>query len=446
MPIFAGNRKSKATDQHDFKPILAEIQERPPNPAGRMFLWVLMAFLIIVGLGLFLIEVDVVVSARGKIIPAGDVKTLQPFETGVVSGIHVKEGDYVAKGATLVEIDPALDTADLEGKEKNLRFSRAAMHRIDAVLAEKPFRPDGETEPELAQAQRRLYETQRAVYRSMLGEKEKALREAEATLKGVKEEHSRLEGVHRIVSEEEKRQQSLVAIGALAENRYREKMKERLQTEKELEQKRGQVEEITWRVQRVRDEMETYRNTFREKLLTELSGNIQGRNTLESEVNGIHFRKQKRQITAPVNGTVHQLHVKTVGGVVTPAQPLVSLVPENTPIVANILVVNRDIGYVRQGQECIVKVDTYDFQKHGTVEGRVETVSPFNVENKENTSDGYPVFVNLAAMELKTKDGSVFPLRPGMAVTTEINVGKRRVIEFFLFPIIKYLDEGLKVR
>jgi hemolysin D len=446
MPIFAGNRKSKATDQHDFKPILAEIQERPPNPAGRMFLWVLMAFLIIVGLGLFLIEVDVVVSARGKIIPAGDVKTLQPFETGVVSGIHVKEGDYVAKGATLVEIDPALDTADLEGKEKNLRFSRAAMHRIDAVLAERPFRPDGETEPELAQAQRRLYETQRAVYRSTLGEKEKALREAEATLKGVKEEHSRLEGVHRIVSEEEKRQQSLVAIGALAENRYREKMKERLQTEKELEQKRGQVEEITWRVQRVRDEMETYRNTFREKLLTELSGNIQGRNTLESEVNGIHFRKQKRQITAPVNGTVHQLHVKTVGGVVTPAQPLVSLVPENTPIVANILVVNRDIGYVRQGQECIVKVDTYDFQKHGTVEGRVETVSPFNVENKENTSDGYPVFVNLAAMELKTKDGSVFPLRPGMAVTTEINVGKRRVIEFFLFPIIKYLDEGLKVR
>jgi len=107
-------------------------------------------------------------------------------------------------------------------------------------------------------------------------------------------------------------------------------------------------------------------------------------------VNSIHFRKQKRQIAAPVNGTVHQLHVKTVGGVVTPAQPVVSIVPENTPIVANILVVNRDIGYVRQGQECIVKVDTYDFQKHGTVEGRVETVSPFNVENKENTSDGYP--------------------------------------------------------
>ncbi len=411
-----------------------------------MFLWVLMAFLVIAGLGLFLIEVDVVVSARGKIIPAGDVKTLQPLETGVVSGIHVKEGDNVAKGATLVEIDPALDTADLEGKEKNLRFSRAASQRINAVLDEQPFRPGGDAEPELAHAQRQLYETQRAVYRSTLNEKEKALREAEATLQGVREERKRLESIHRLVSEEEKRQESLVKIGALAENRYRDKVKERLQTEKELELKGAQVEEGTYRVQRVREEMETFRNSFREKLLAELSGNLQGRNTLESEVNSIHFRKQKRQLTSPVNGTVHQLHVKTVGGVVTPAQPLVSLVPENTPIVANILVVNRDIGYVRQGQECIVKVDTYDFQKHGTVEGRVETVSPFNVENKENTSDGYPVFINLAAMELKTKDGSVFPLRPGMAVTTEINVGKRRVIEFFLFPIIKYLDEGLKVR
>ena len=411
-----------------------------------MFLWVLMAFLVIAGLGLFLIEVDVVVSARGKIIPAGDVKTLQPLETGVVSGIHVKEGDFVARRATLVEIDPALDTADLEGKEKNLRFSRAASQRIDAVLAEQPFRPNGDTEPELAQAQRRLYETQRALYRSTLSEKEKALREAEASLQGLREERKRLESLHRLVSEEEKRQQSLVKIGALAENRYRDKVKERLQTEKELELKGAQVEEGTWKVQRVREEMETFRNSFREKLLAELSGNLQGRNTLESEVNSIHFRKQKRQIAAPVNGTVHQLHVKTVGGVVTPAQPVVSIVPENTPIVANILVVNRDIGYVRQGQECIVKVDTYDFQKHGTVEGRVETVSPFNVENKENTSDGYPVFVNLATMELKTKDGTVFPLRPGMAVTTEINVGKRRVIEFFLFPIIKYLDEGLKVR
>jgi len=446
MPIFAGSRRSKATDPHDFKPILAEIQERPPNPAGRMFLWALMAILVVAGLGLFLVEVDVVVSARGKIVPLGDVKTLQPLETGVVSGIRVKEGDYVAQGATLVEVDPALDTADLEGKEKNLRFSKAAAGRIDAVLAGRPFRPDGDTEPELARAQRGLYEAQRALYRSTLSEKEKALREAEATLQGLREERKGLEGLHRLVSEEEKRQQSLVAIGALAENRWREKVKERLQAEKELELKGAQVEEGTWKVRRVREEIETCRNAFREKLLAELSGNLQGRNTLESEVSGIHFRRQKRMITAPVSGTVHQLHVKTVGGVVTPAQPLVSLVPENAPIVADILVVNRDIGYVRPGQRCVVKVDTYDFQKYGTVEGAVGTVSPFTVENKEKTRDGYPVFVNLSAAELKAKDGAAFPLRPGMAVTTEINVGKRRVIEFFLFPIIRYLDEGLKVR
>ncbi len=433
-------------DQHDFKPILAEIQERPANPAGRMFLCLLMAILVIAVLSLFLVEVDVVVSARGKILPVGDVKMLQPLETGVVSGIHVKEGDYVAKGATLLEIDPSLDTADLEGKEKNLRLSRAAMHRINAVLGQTPFHPGSDAEPEIIHAQTNLYAAQRDLYRSTLGEKEKALQEAESMQRALQEETKRQESLHRIVSEEESRQKALVAIGALAENRYREKIKERLQVEKELEMKRGQVEEISWRVQRVRQEVETFRNSFREKLLSELAGNLQGRTILESEANGIRFRKGKRQIAAPVNGTIHQLHVKTVGGVVTPAQLLLSLVPENTSIVANALVVNRDIGYVRQGQSCIIKVDAYDFQKYGTVEGTVETVSPFNVENKEHSSDGYPVFVNLANLVLTGKDGIVHPLKPGMAVTTEISVGKRRVIEFFLFPIIKYLDEGLKVR
>ena len=98
-----------------------------------MFLWVLMAFLVVAGLGLFLVEVDVVVSARGKIVPLGDVKTLQPLETGVVSGIRVKEGDYVAQGATLVEVDPALDTADLEGKEA-VSADGLSLGRITGIL------------------------------------------------------------------------------------------------------------------------------------------------------------------------------------------------------------------------------------------------------------------------------------------------------------------------
>jgi hemolysin D len=149
------------------------------------------------------------------------------------------------------------------------------------------------------------------------------------------------------------------------------------------------------------------------------------------------------------------LPVKTVGGVVTTAQPIVGVVPENTPLEVNAIVLNKDVGYIKEGQRCIIKVDTYDFQKYGTIEGKLETVNPYSIEGKseeneknvqENEKGGYPVRIKMNAETLKTKNGDIFKVKPGMSVTAEINVGKRRVIEFFLFPIIRYLDEGLKVR
>ena len=116
----------------------------------------------------------------------------------------------------------------------------------------------------------------------------------------------------------------------------------------------------------------------------------------------------------------------------------------------NALVLNKDIGFVQEGQRCVIKVDTYDFQKYGTIEGTVQTVFPFSLEEKdkekENEAGGYPVHVKMNSETLEAKDGAVYRIKPGMSVMAEINVGKRRVIEFFLFPVIKYLDEGLKVR
>lgn len=434
-------------DYNDFKPILAEIEEKPSNPAGRIFLWTIILLMIVIISGLYLVKVDVVVSARGKIIPSGDIKVMQPLETGVVSKIYVKEGDFVKKGDVLIEIDPSLDKADLEGKGKNLRLSMLAIDRIDSVLEDKDFAPQGKNDPpEIIETQRKLYHSQKAVYASTLKEKEKELQETETAIKSLKEEIEKLKSLLSIVSEEEKRQKLLSGIGATAENRYREKMKERLNLERELQAKSGQAEEYTIRTEKIREEIETFKNSFREKLLSELSGNVQGKNTLHAEVSNIKFRQGKKFITSPANGYVHLLLAKTIGGVVTSAQPVVSIVPEKIPLIARSLVFNKDVGFIKTGQKCVIKIDTYDFQKYGTIKGKVETVSPFSIEDKENGVDGYPVHVNMSSEELRTKDGRAYRIKAGMSVTTEINVGKRRVIELFLFPVIKYLDEGLKIR
>jgi hemolysin D len=442
-------------DHHDFKPILAEIEERPPNPLGTIFLWTIISLMVVVLLGLFLVKVDVVVTARGKIIPIGDVKVVQPLETGVVTGIHVKEGDFVKKDALIMEIDPSVDKADLEGKDRNLKFSRLSMERINAVLSHSRFSPSRtDNNTEAISAQMAQYNAQRAVYTSTLQEKEKELKETQSALNSTKDDITNLKHLLVITSEDERRQKALVEIGALAENRYREKMKERVNLEREIAVKTGQVEQTATRLDRIKDEIETFKSSFREKLLSEYSTNMQGKNTLEAEVNTLRFKHGKRFIVAPVTGYVHQLSVKTVGGVVTTAQPVVSLVPENTALIVNATVFNKDIGFVKEGQRAVIKVDTFDFQKYGTIEGLVETISPSSIEEKQNAKDlekggesgSYPVYVKMVSETLETKDGTVYRVKPGMSITAEINVGKRRVIEFFLFPIIRYLDEGLKVR
>lgn len=407
-------------DYHDFKPILAEIEDRPTNPLGTIFLWTIIALMAAVVLGLIFLKIDVVVTARGKIIPIGDVKVIQPLETGIITKIHVKEGDYVRKGEILLEIDPSVDTADLEGKERNLKYSKLSLDRINAVLNGQEFQRKGkEQSSEVMRAQEAHFQAQKNALNSL------------------QEEIAGLDRVLAMTLEDEKRQKALVEIGALAENRYREKVKERMNLERERDSKSGQMEQL------------------RERLLAEYSQNVQGRNSLQAEVSSLKFKQDKRFIVAPVAGYVHLLPVKTVGGVVTTAQPVVGIVPEGTLLEVNAVVLNKDIGYVREGQTCIIKVDTYDFQKYGTVEGKVLVVNPYSMDEKENKektneteneSGGYPIKVQMLAETLKTKNGDVYKVKPGMSVTAEVNVGKRRVIEFFLFPIIRYLDEGLKVR
>lgn len=431
-------------NEHEFKPILAEIQDKPPNPLGRLFLWILLTLMVLVIAWMYFAKVDVVVSARGKVVPDGDLKVLQPFEIGVIRKILVKEGDYVKEGQVLVEIDPTVEVADIQGKERNLFFHKLTNRRVKAILSGKEFlASDVTTESQL---QTNLYRVQKEHLKASLKAKEKEIEEIKKVIYSLKEEISKLNHLMNVVLEEEEKLKALVIAGAVAEAKYREKVKERLNLEREISLKKNQVEEYMLRLERVMHEIDTIKSEFSEKLLVEAGSSLQQENLLTSEITAVKFKKSKRFITSPVNGYVHLIAVKTVGGIITPAQPLISIVPENTPLVVKAFVLNKDIGFIKPDHNVIVKVDTYDFQKYDTLKGKVKIVSPFSVEDREIGVDGYPVYIKLDSSELKTKDGKIYKIKPGMTVLAEINTGKRRVIELILFPFVKYIDEGLKVR
>lgn len=431
-------------DEHEFKPILAEIQDKPPNPLGRWLLWALLMLMIIVIVGVYFIKIDVVVSARGKVIPQGDVKILQPLETGVIKKIMVKEGDYVKEGQVLVEIDPTVEVADIQGKEKNLIFHALTKKRVESLLSGKNFSLSDNTAESLLQEN--LYRAQKKLLQANLRQKEKEIKEVEILIGSLKEEVEKLNRLIDVILEEEKRLKELALAGAVAEARYREKVKERLNLERERDTRKSQIEESMIRLERIKHEIDSIKSGFSEKLLAEAGNSLQQENLLSSEITTVKFKESKRFITSPVTGYIHLISVKTPGGVVTPAQPVISVVPENTSLVVRAVVLNKDAGFVKQGQRTVVKVDTYDFQKYGTLEGEVEVVSPFSIEDREVGIDGYPVYVKLNSTELKTKEGKIYRIKPGMTVLAEINIGKRRVIELFLSPFVKHIDEGLKVR
>ena len=150
------------------------------------------------------------------------------------------------------------------------------------------------------------------------------------------------------------------------------------------------------------------------------------------------------RLTAPVGGTVQQLAVHTVGGVVTPAQPLMVIVPGDNPLEVEAFVANKDIGFVRNDQVAEIKVETFPFTKYGTLPGKVMQVSG-NAIQDEKRGLVYAARVKLEKATLNV-DGKTVNLSPGMAVTVEIKTGKRRVIDYFLSPLLQYGDESLRER
>jgi hemolysin D len=169
-------------------------------------------------------------------------------------------------------------------------------------------------------------------------------------------------------------------------------------------------------------------------------------------------------LTAPVDGVVQQLTIHTVGGVVTPAETLMAVVPAASPLEIEALVANQDVGFVHAGQEAAIKIETFDFTRYGLLHGEVQSVSRDAVEAESALQDpattrapstaatppqvrgsGYTARISLDRAAIRI-DGRMVDLRPGMAATVEINTGTRRVIDYLLSPLLRYSRESLRER
>lgn len=426
----------KSDDSHEFLPIVSEIQEEPLNPLGRTMFWTLITLILFTVLWLFFGKADVVVSARGKIIPDGEIKIIQPLDTGVIKKILVKEGDFVKKGQTLIEIDTSTTQPQLASLKANLDYVNLERERLRSAANGKGMKSRLGIP---AQQQEANYQeeflTQQGLYNSSISDLKNQLQAKQAEIRSLDEEINNFRTQLSINLAKERRMNDVADI--IAKNDLEKVHAENVEY-------RSKIQELNHRKAGLQKEAAYIRSNFKTQNFNELADRDKRATEMEANIEEIEFRKAQQNIVSPVDGYVNTLLIHTTGGVVTPAQKLVSVVPADSPLVVKATVMNKDIGFIKEGMPVLIKVDTFDFQKYGMINGEVKKIAKDSVED-EKLGPVYDVYVTPLNKTLMV-EGRETPISTGMSLTAEIKVNKRRIIEFFIYPMIKYWNQAIQIR
>ena len=423
-------------DAHEFRPLLSEIEEDPGSPLGTLVIWLVLLVFGFFVLWTILGQVDVVVTARGKIIPKGEIKTLQPLNGGVVRQILVKEGDFVQKGQALVVIDPSTTQPSLEANEKTLAHVQLEQARLEAAANRARFQAAQDA------TQMRLYEASVKALQKQMGAKEKQLASIAAQMDAKQVDVKQTQDM--LMVQQDKLNRVVAVRDIVPKDEYEKAKADVMASENKLKSLAFELEQLQEQKRQIIDEKAYLEENFNSTTLNDLSEKEKQVNQLQANIQEASFRNARQTLVTPVDGYVHELFVHTVGGVTTPAQKVVSIVPIHTPLLVRTTVQNRDIGFIKAGMPVALKIDTYDFQKYGTLKGIVAQVDK---DSKDDPKQGPVYTVDITPQQQTLKvDGQWQHLTTGLSLSAEIKTGKRHIIEFFIYPLIQHLDEGMSVR
>jgi len=395
-------------------------------------------------------RIDVVATAIGKIIPNDRTKVIQPMETAVVKAIHVRDGQEVEAGQVLIDLDATTAAADTERLSNEARDSRLEALRAQALLAALANGTPPRLKPLAgADAEHLLAEQSQATgqyqeYQARQLQLQAELNRRRAELETTQDQVVKLEQTAPIARQRAMDYQKLVKENFVSQHGYLEREQARIEQEQDLAASRSKVAETRAALMEAQRQQATLAAETRRQLLDQLNLASQKAASLEQELIKAEQRSRLMRLAAPVAGTVQQLAVTTIGGVVTPAQPLMVVVPKDNVLEVEAMLPNKDIGFVNPGQDAEGKVETFPFTKYGTLHGTVTQVSSDAIQD-EKLGLIYSTRVKLARDTLQVENKTV-RLTPGMAVTVEVKTGTRRVIEYFLSPLLQTTSESLRER
>lgn len=430
----------------EFMPATLEVLDRPPAPFARamlIFIVVFAAFLI--GWSCWA-KMDIVVSGTGVVIPKGKVKVVQPLEPGIVSAIHVRDGQLVKRGDLLISMDNTDSTNDINTLENELSKSELTLLRLRAQLDEDEalFVPPDTADPQTVSLHRRLLE------HSLMGQKERIdtldleIRRCVAERNTLKTNVSRLSQTVPLTREIYNKKTALAERKLISGAELIQAKIEMNDAKSSLLSAKSSLEEVEARLERAKEEKNLATTEYRRDILDLLAKEKNTWKNLKHEQQKAANKQMHLDLKAPADGIVQQLAINTIGGVVTAAQPLLVIVPVDSGLEIEAKILNKDIGFIAREQEVSVKVSAYPFTRYGDLKGSIEWVARDAVIDQD-LGPSYPIRVNINEYSLPNIiNGRQGILSPGMTVTTDIKVGRRRLIHYFLGPIFRYKDTSLR--
>lgn len=457
---------SKHQNLSEFMPAALELQESPPNPLVRWLAWVLIALFVLTLVWACIGKVDVVSSAEGKIIPSSRVKQIQPLTKGFVKAIHVKEGQFVNQGDALIELDRTITAADqarMQQELHNASLNLAGAEALQQFLAnqsdsldKKNPQPNTATdiqlkvhaaikpsEAEILLHQQKTWE-QWQQYQAQLSSLHSGLKKVQSEKIGNQETIKKLQQTLPMITKRAQALESLYAKNMASEAEYLELEQQRIERVQDLAAQQQMQQQLNAAINEAQQQINSLKADTLGKLLTQIADSRNQIATISEELVKATDMNDKQILYAPVSGYVQQLAVNTIGGIVTEAQELMIIVPEEESLEVQVMLGNQDVGFVQKDMAAEIKVHTFPFTKYGLIDATVTHISDDAIID-EKLGLVYTMHLKMHKSTIRVEAKDV-KLIPGMAVTAEVKTTQRRVIEYFLSPLLRYKQESIRER
>lgn len=414
-----------------------------PRGAARLFLLAVAAFFACAILWAAVSQVDERVRGAGQVMPSSDMQLVQSLEGGIVTEILVTEGDRVKKDQVIVRIDDVQFAAEGRGIEAQLTGLQAKQARLKAEAAGEAFSIGPEIAkkyPDIAANEEKLYNSRKKELETALSIIADEVRQAQSNISEVRASIGKYARARGLLEKE------LAITRRLVQQKAQPEI-EQIRLERELNEASGNLataaqaeDALEAKLSAAKKKEEERKSAFRSQALGELN-EVEARiAAIRESLTAAEHRVSRAELRSPVDGIVHKLHVKTLGGVMQPAEKIAEIVPVSDDLMIRARISPADVAFLKPGQPVRVTVTAYDPQLYGTLEGRLERIGADTVEDAK----GEPFFeIDVRTQRNYLGDAArPLPISPGMVTETEVITGKRTILDYLLKPVLRARDRA----